>query len=81
MTSSQAGPDASDRIESRGPPCRRCRERRWQVQIRPKSRFRRCLEFVFAVPDVLIFQSDSGGWPGRQAEIWTCLSCGRRARR
>jgi hypothetical protein len=35
---------------------------------------------VFAVPDVLIFQSESGGWPKKVYERWTCGQCGRQAR-
>jgi hypothetical protein len=38
------------------------------------------VETVFAAPDVWIFQSESGGWPGKQYERWTCLNCGRSAR-
>ncbi|HXG35494.1 MAG TPA: hypothetical protein VNL15_00840 [Dehalococcoidia bacterium] len=72
---------AASRTVERGPPCRRCRERRWKVESRPKGRLRRWVETVFALPDVLIFQSDSGGWPKKQAEVWTCLNCGRTARR
>ena len=70
-----------DYVENLGPPCRRCRERRWRVQVRPKPWMRRWLEIVFAVPDVLIFQHESGGWPGKEAEVWTCLNCGRVANR
>jgi len=69
------------RIEDYGPPCRRCRERRWRIETRPKARLRRYLEIFFALPDVLIFQRESGGWPGTMAETWTCLNCGRTARR
>jgi hypothetical protein len=38
------------------------------------------IELLFAAPDVWIFQSESGGWPGKQYERWTCANCGRRAR-
>jgi hypothetical protein len=51
------------------------------VATRPKSRLRYLLETAIAAPDVFIFQSDSGGWPSRAAEWWTCLNCGRRVRR
>ena len=58
-----------------------CGGRAWQVLRRPKNRLRRLLELAIAAPDVFIFQSDSGGWPSRAAEWWTCLNCGRRVRR
>lgn len=38
------------------------------------------VEMLFAVPDVWIFQSESGGWPGKEYERWTCTNCGRKAR-
>lgn len=38
------------------------------------------MELVFAVPDVLIYQSESAGWPGKAYERWTCGECGRRVR-
>jgi len=69
------------RDEEKGPPCRRCGGRAWQVARRPKARLRYLLEMAIAAPDVFIFQSDSGGWPSRIAEWWTCLNCGRRVRR
>jgi hypothetical protein len=50
------------------------------VERRDKARLRWLAETVVAAPDVWIFQSESGGWPGRQFERWTCLNCGRRAR-
>ncbi len=77
------GPPVVDapRREEQGPPCRRCDGRAWQVVRRPKGRLRRLLEVAIAAPDVFIFQSDSGGWPSRNAEWWTCLNCGRRVRR
>jgi len=68
------------RREENGPPCRRCGGRAWLVERRPKSRLRWLLETVGAAPDVWIFQSESGGWPGREFELWTCRECGRRAR-
>jgi hypothetical protein len=37
-------------------------------------------ETVFAAPEVWIFQSESAGWPGKDYELWTCRSCGHRAR-
>ena len=69
------------RNEEQGPPCRRCDGRAWRVIQRRKSRLRYLLEMAIAAPDVVIFQSDSGGWPSRAAEWWTCLNCGRRVRR
>jgi len=77
------GPPVAEvaRREEQGPPCRRCAGRAWQVVRRPKNRLRRLLELAIAAPDVFIFQSDSGGWPSRAAEWWTCLNCGRRVRR
>jgi len=48
--------------------------------MRRKSTPRWLLEFVFAVPDVLIYQSESAGWPGRTYERWTCEECGRKVR-
>jgi hypothetical protein len=51
------------------------------VVRRPKGRLRYAFEVAVAAPDVFIFQSDSGGWPSRVAEWWTCLNCGRRVRR
>ena len=50
------------------------------MERRSKARLRWLAETVAAAPDVWIFQSESGGWPGREYELWTCLSCGRRAR-
>jgi len=38
------------------------------------------VETVFAAPDVWIFQSESGGWPEKQYQRWTCNHCGRVAR-
>ncbi len=48
--------------------------------MRQKSRLRWAIETAFAVPDVLIFQSESAGWPGKEYERWTCASCGRSVR-
>jgi hypothetical protein len=50
------------------------------VERRDKNRLRWMLETLIAAPDVWIFQSESGGWPGKHQEIWTCRNCGRRAR-
>jgi len=69
------------RDEDKGPPCRRCGGRSWRVTRRLKGRLHYLLEVSIAAPDVFIFQSDSGGWPSRVAEWWTCLNCGRRVRR
>ena len=68
------------RREEGGPPCRRCGEKYWDVESLPKSRARWLIETVFAAPDVWIFQSESGGWPGKAYERWTCLNCCRTAR-
>lgn len=68
------------RREENGPPCRRCGAHSWQVERRTKGRLRWLLETVVAAPDVWIYQSESGGWPGREFELWTCRGCGRRAR-
>jgi hypothetical protein len=68
------------RREDNGPPCRRCANRSWQIEPRPKNTVRWIVETVFAAPDVWIFQSESAGWPGRQYERWTCINCGRVAR-
>jgi len=77
------GPPVADAVrhEDKGPPCRRCGGHAWQVVQRPKGRLRYLLEVAIAAPDVFIFQSDSGGWPSRAAEWWTCLNCTRRVRR
>ena len=72
---------AAVRREEKGPRCRPCDGRAWQVVRRPKARLHYLLEVAIAAPDVFIFQSDSGGWPSRVAEWWTCLNCGRRVRR
>jgi len=50
------------------------------VEIRPKTALRWLLETAFAAPDVLVFQSESGGWPKKEYELWSCLNCGRRVR-
>jgi hypothetical protein len=62
------------------PPCKRCGNADWSVESREKGRLRWLLETVFAAPDVWIFQSESGGWPGKSYELWTCRDCGRQAR-
>ena len=62
------------------PPCRRCKVSDWRIDVRQKSPLRWAIETVFAVPDVLIFQSESAGWPGKQYERWTCERCGRSVR-
>ena len=66
------------RREENGPPCRRCGGGAWEIVVLPKSRLRWLLETAFAAPDVWIFQSESGGWPAKQYERWTCLACQRR---
>lgn len=71
---------AAARREDRGRPCKRCANRSWDVETRRKTRLRWLAETVIAAPDVWIFQSESGGWPGKTFELWTCRSCGRRAR-
>ena len=68
------------RREENGPPCKRCGGRAWEIDLRPKGRLRRLMETVFAAPDVWIFQSESGGWPGKEYERWTCMNCGRSVR-
>jgi hypothetical protein len=50
------------------------------VESRRKSTPRWLIELLFAVPDVLIYQSESAGWPGKTFERWTCGNCGRRVR-
>ncbi len=77
---SEATTRGAVRREENGPPCRRCGGRAWQVERQPKSRLRWLLETAVAAPDVWIYQSESGGWPERQYQLWTCRSCGRRAR-
>jgi len=68
------------RREESGPPCRRCAQTSWDVEPQLKGRIRWLVEIVFAAPDVWIFQGESGGWPAKQYERWTCLHCGRTAR-
>ncbi len=80
MTAQRTEPQEAVRREENGPPCKRCGNRSWDVERRPKSRLRWLAETVMAAPDVWIFQSESAGWPGKQYELWTCRSCGRRAR-
>ena len=79
MPAEPAAPNGARREES-GPPCRRCSQKSWDIEPLPKSRVRWLVETVFAAPDVWIFQSESGGWPGKTYERWTCLNCGRTAR-
>jgi predicted RNA-binding Zn-ribbon protein involved in translation (DUF1610 family) len=62
------------------PPCKRCGQTNWRTETRRKSPLRWLLECVFAVPDVLIYQSESAGWPARTYERWTCENCGRTVR-
>jgi hypothetical protein len=76
----EAAEGKAERREGNGPPCRRCTNREWSVETKPKHTIRWLIETLFAAPDVWIFQSESAGWPGKTYEIWTCLSCGRRAR-
>lgn len=80
MTTDQTEPQGAVRREENGPPCKRCGNRSWDVELRPKNRLRWLAETVMAAPDVWIFQNESGGWPGKQYELWTCRNCGRRAR-
>jgi len=80
VTASETPPVGAVRREESGPPCKRCANRSWDVERRPKARLRWWAETLLAAPDVWIFQSESGGWPDRQYELWTCRSCGRRAR-
>ena len=81
MTPGSAASDgAAVRREERGPPCRRCQGRSWDVERHPKNRLRWLVETAIAAPDVWIFQSESGGWPEKESEFWTCRGCGRRAR-
>ncbi|MBI1886036.1 MAG: hypothetical protein HYS09_06985 [Chloroflexi bacterium] len=80
MTAEERAPTASTRVEESANPCRRCGQTRWRVETRPKGRLRWLLEAMVALPDVVIFQSESGGWPGKETEYWTCLNCGRRVR-
>ena len=68
------------RREEDGPPCRRCGGQSWLAERRRKSRLRWLLETIVAAPEVWIYQSESGGWPGREYERWTCVGCGRRVR-
>jgi ribosomal protein L37E len=75
----EAAPGAT-RQEDKGPPCKRCGQTAWDVQTREKNRLRWALETLLAAPDVWIYQSESGGWPGKTYELWTCRNCGRRAR-
>jgi hypothetical protein len=77
---SEAPTEQSRRRKENGPPCRRCSQSSWDIEPRPKSRFRWFFETVFAAPDVWIFQSESAGWPGKTYERWTCVNCGRVAR-
>ncbi|MEO8458840.1 MAG: hypothetical protein ABI559_13640 [Chloroflexota bacterium] len=65
---------------SKQPPCKRCGQTNWRTETRSKSTPRWLLEFVFAVPDVLIYQSESAGWPQKTYERWTCENCGRKVR-
>ncbi len=79
MSAASERTDSTSR-EEHGPTCRRCGNTTWRVEERPKSRLRWLFEMGMASPDVLIFQSDSGGWPSKMAEFWTCHSCGRKVR-
>lgn len=80
MTGRETASAGTVRQEEDGPPCKRCAGRIWEVDILPKGKLRWLLETVFAAPDVWIFQSESGGWPAKEYERWTCLGCGRRVR-
>lgn len=68
------------RREDEGPPCKRCGGHAWSIEPHRKAHVRWLIETVFAAPDVWIFQGESGGWPEKQYERWTCLGCGRTAR-
>jgi len=80
MSESEIGPGAATRIEEKGPPCRRCGNKSWQVETRRKNALRWAIELAVSAPDVIFFHGETTGWPSRQAEFWTCLSCGRRVR-
>ena len=80
MTAQETETQEAVRREENGPPCKRCGNRSWDVERRPKNRMRWLAETVMAAPDVWIFQSESGGWPDKQYELWTCCNCGHRAR-
>ena len=80
MAAQQSKAQGAVRREEDGPPCKRCGSRSWDVERRPKGRLRWLAETVMAAPDVWIFQSESGGWPRKQYELWVCRKCGRRAR-
>lgn len=81
MTERAIEPEGASRVEEKGPPCRRCSQKQWQVEARPKSRLRFWLETLLVAPEVLVFGDESAGWPEREGQLWTCLSCGRRVRR
>ncbi|MFQ5879527.1 MAG: hypothetical protein ACE5IZ_05085 [Dehalococcoidia bacterium] len=76
----RSGESQEVEVREKGPPCRRCGHKSWRVARRPKSRLRWLAEMAIAAPDVLVFQRESGGWPSREAELWTCRRCGRRVR-
>ena len=80
MALDEAAPREAIRQEDKGPPCKRCASRNWSVERHAKSRLRWLAETVIAAPEVWIFQGESGGWPDRRFELWTCRGCGRRAR-
>lgn len=80
MSAEEARSSGAVRREENGPPCKRCGNRSWEVESRPKGRLRWLAETAVAAPDVWIFQNESGGWPEKQYQVWTCQSCGRRAR-
>lgn len=67
-------------MTKRTPPCKRCGQTDWRSEPRTKSVPRWLLETLFAIPDVLIFQSESAGWPAKTYERWTCNNCGRTVR-
>ena len=80
MTSKETPFPVAVRREENGPPCKRCGGKAWQVETRPKAALRWMLETAFAAPDVWIYQSESGGWPKKEYERWSCLNCGRRVK-
>lgn len=73
--------ERTSHTEENGPPCRRCSQKRWHVEVWPKSNFRFWLEVLLAAPEVFTFGDESAGWPDREGQLWVCLNCNRRVRR
>ncbi len=71
----------SGRLLENGPPCKRCGGRSWDVEELPKGWLRWIMEAVFAAPDVWIFQGESGGWPSKSYQRWSCRTCRRKVNR